>query len=47
MILTDKIDIYETKKLTQCQGHKVKGQGQTCIYTKMCLTMNHERVIGF
>ena len=24
---TKKIDNYETKKLTQSQGHKVKGQG--------------------
>ena len=47
MTLTDKVDIYETKKLTQCQGHKIKGQGQICIYTKKVLTVNHERVIGF
>ena len=26
------IDIDETVKLTQGQGHKVKGQGHTCIY---------------
>ena len=34
MILTYKIDNNETKKLTQGQGHKVKGQGQICNYTK-------------
>ena len=34
MIFTYKIDINETKKLTQGQGHKVKGQGQICSYTK-------------
>ena len=34
MILTYIIDIDETVKLTQGQGHKVKGQGQICIYVK-------------
>ena len=31
---TKKFDIYETKKLTQGQGHKVKGQGLICKYEK-------------
>ena len=35
MIFTYTIDINETKKLTQGQGHKVKGQGQICNYTKI------------
>ena len=30
MILTHMIDIDETLKWTQGQGHKVKGQGQIC-----------------
>ena len=30
MILTHMIDINETLKLTQGQGHNVKGQGQIC-----------------
>ena len=34
MIFTYNIDINETKKLTRGQGHKVKGQGQICSYTK-------------
>ena len=34
MILTHIIDIDETLKLTQGQGHKVKGQGHICIYVK-------------
>ena len=33
MLLTNKIDIYKTVKLTQGQGHKVKEQGQICNYT--------------
>ena len=42
------IDIYETKKLTEGQGHKVKGQGQICNFTKkIVLAINRERVIGF
>ena len=36
MILTYIIDIDETVKLTQGQGHKVKGQGQMCIYAFFC-----------
>ena len=48
MILTYKIDICEMKKLTQGQGHKVKGQGQICNFTKNIVSaINHERVIGF
>ena len=34
MILTYIIDIDETLKLTQGQGHKVKGQGHIGIYGK-------------
>ena len=34
MILTYVIDIDETLKLTQGQGHKVKGQGHINIYVK-------------
>ena len=34
MILTYVIDIDETLKLTQGQGHKVKGQGHIGIYVK-------------
>ena len=34
MIQTYKIDIHEIKKLTQGQGHKVKGQGQICDFVK-------------
>ena len=34
MILTHINDIDETLKLTQGQGHKVKGQGHICIYVK-------------
>jgi len=35
-------------KLTQGQGHKVKGQGQICNYTKdFVLALNHEQGIGF
>ena len=42
------INVYETKKLTYGQGHKVKGQGQICNFTKKnVLTINRERVIGF
>ena len=43
MVLTKKIDVYETGKLTQGQGQKVKGQGQTCNYTKnIILSINCE-----
>ena len=34
MILTHMIDINETLKLTQGQGHKVKGQGHICNFVK-------------
>ena len=34
IILTHMIDIDETLKLTQGQGHKVKGQGQICDVVK-------------
>ena len=35
MILTYIIDIDETVKLTQGQGHKVKGQGHICIHVNV------------
>ena len=35
MILTNKIDVYETKKLIHGQGQG-QGQGQICSYTKIC-----------
>ena len=35
MILTYIIDIDKTVKLTQGQGHKVKGQGHICNYVKL------------
>ena len=35
IILTYIIDIDETLKLTKGQGHKVKGQGQICIYVEL------------
>ena len=35
MMFTHMIDVDETLKLTQAQGHKVKGQGHTCIYVKI------------
>ena len=35
MILTHMIDIDETLKLTQGQGHKVKRKGHICIYVKL------------
>ena len=34
-VKVDQIDIDETLKLTQGQGHKVKGQGHICIYVKI------------
>ena len=47
MILTYIIDIDETLKLTQGQGHKVKGQGHIGIYVKkIVLTITHERIDG-
>ena len=46
MILTYIIDIDETLKLTQGQGHKVKGQGHLGIYVKIVLTITHERFDG-
>ena len=48
MILTYKIYIYETKKLTEGQGHKVRGQGKISnLIRNIVLAINHERVIGF
>ena len=47
MILTYIIDIDETLKLTQGQGHKVKGQGHIGIYVKKIVwVIAHERVAG-
>jgi len=40
MILTYVIDIDKTLKLTQGQGHKVKGQGHTGIYVKNSFDYN-------
>ena len=35
------------QKMPQGQGHKVKGQGQICDFTKkMVLAINHDRIIG-
>ena len=34
LILTDMIDINEMLKLTQSQGHKVKGKDQICNFVK-------------
>ena len=47
MILTHMIDVDETLKLTQGQGHKVKGQGHIGIYVKKIVwVITHERVDG-
>ena len=46
MILTYIIDIDETLKLTQGQGHKVKGQGHIGIYVKIVLALTHEHRDG-
>ena len=45
MILRHMLDIDETYKLTQGQGHKVKDQGHICNYVNYCLAINHERVV--
>ena len=48
MILTYIIDIDATLKLTQGQGHKVKGQGHIGIYVKkIVLAITHERIDEF
>ena len=48
MILSTKIDIHETKKLFQGQGHKVQGQGQICTLVKnIVLTIYDEPMIGY
>ena len=36
MILTQIVHIDENLKLIKGQGHKVKGQGHTCIYGNSC-----------
>ena len=41
MILSYMIGIIEMLKLTQGQGHKVKGQGQICNYVKL-LFLNYK-----
>ena len=47
MILTYIIDIDKTLKLTQGQGHKVKGQGHRAIYVeKIVWAITHVRVDG-
>ena len=47
MILTHMIDIDETLKLTQGQGHKVKGEGHIGIYMeKILLAITLERIDG-
>ena len=38
MILRHIVDIDETLKLTQGQGHKVKDQGHICNYVKLLLS---------
>ena len=44
MILTYIIEIDEMLKLTQGQGHKVKGQGHRHLCEKIVLTITHERI---
>ena len=39
MIFTHMIDIDETFKLTQGQGHRVKGQGQINSYVKKMIRL--------
>ena len=46
MILTYIIDIDETLKLTQGQGHKVKGQGHIGICEEIFWTTTHEHING-
>ena len=46
MILTYVVDIDETLKLTQGQGHKVKGQGHRHLCEKIVVTKTHERLDG-
>ena len=46
MILTYIIDIDETLKLIQGQGHKVKGQGHIGIYKKNYVShLNREHMV--
>ena len=41
------IETIKMLKLTQGQGHKVKGQGQICRHVKITVwAINHERLIG-
>ena len=35
--LMQRVDIDATLKVTQGQGHKVKGQGRICNYVKICV----------
>ena len=46
MILIYIININETLKLTQGQGHKVKGQGHIGVYVKIVLTITHDSIDG-
>ena len=41
-----RVDIDATLKMTQGQGHKVKGQGRICNCVKKTVwAINHERII--
>ena len=47
MILTYIIDIDKTLKLTEGQGHRVKGQGHIYVLCKIIvLAVNHEWIDG-
>ena len=46
MILGHMVNIDEMLKLTQGQGHKVKGQGHRHPCEKMVLTTTHESIDG-
>ena len=47
MILTYVNDIDEMLRLTESQGHKVKGQGHTYVLCKIIvLAINHEWIDG-
>ena len=56
IIFTSNIDIDEKIKLTQGQGHKVKGQGKICYYVKklvliicnelmIAINLNHYQIL--
>ena len=47
MILTYVIDIDEMLRLTEGQGHKIKGQGHIYVLRKIIvLALNHQRIDG-